>query len=348
MLSMETLERKTRVTEPALKPGDPGYVPPKPLATATMELITPQKAADCLERMHHNRTKSKIEKGVMSQLLRDGEFYGEISPVYFDDNGDWVAAPGDQDPWDGQHRFEAIAETGIPAWMWVIRGISEPASEYIDTGRRRIYSDTLAIQRMTDPKRQAILARAMAMYEVHGIAGIRNPSSFPLTRGQMDRWVDGPGMMESIHLANQIRHATTGSDGALSYAIRRTARVDEAGADGRATAVTIDPTGFWQSVKTGDGLERGDPAKTLREWMMRRRAEARQTRADPRLMNFYAVGTAWNKHVIGKPYRKVQPKFERKRSGEAYFPASAVPDLLPAGADPLGELRDAYEEARQA
>src|SRR5580658_6992325 len=105
---MKTLERTARVTDHVLRPGEPGYLPPKPAATATMELITPDLAEDLLTRMHANRTVSKIEKGVMAQLLKDGQFYGEISPVYFDDNGDWVLDPDAQDPYDGQHRLQAI------------------------------------------------------------------------------------------------------------------------------------------------------------------------------------------------------------------------------------------------
>ena len=344
---MSTMTKEARVPEADLKPGDPGYVPPRPRATATMELITPDLAEDYLERMHANRTVSKIEKGVMSQLLRDGEFYGEISPIYFDDNGDWMQAPGDQDPWDGQHRLESIIETGIPAWMWVIRGVSADAAEFIDTGRRRQYSDNLKIGGIADYQRQAVLARQMALYSNYGIEAIRNPNTFPVTRPQMDRWVDSPGMLEAIHFGVKLYKYSGVSESAGAYAVMRTARVDERDADGNALKVTIDPTGFWAAVRDGTNLERGDPAKALRDWMLRKRLG--QAPADKRLITHYALATAWNKHAEGKPYVKVQPTYERRRvSGSLYFPAKSVPDYKVPGeaARLLEEAREAYAVIR--
>jgi hypothetical protein len=334
------------VTDHVLRPGEPGYLPPKPAATATMELITPDLAEDLLTRMHANRTVSKIEKGVMAQLLKDGQFYGEISPVYFDDNGDWVLDPDAQDPYDGQHRLQAIVETRIPAWMWIIRGIRPHVAEFIDTGRRRMYADTLKIQGVTDYARQSAVARLLALYSNFGIESVRSPNAFPITRPQMDEWVDSPGLLDAVHFGVKLYKYAGLNENHSAYALMRTARVDARDAQGRATAVTLDPTGFWSAVRDGEGLERGDPAKALREWGMRKRTG--QVPADKRLMMHYALATAWNKHVLGQGYAKVQPKYEYRSNGTPYFPAKSVPDYLPLGGGKqlLDEALHAYAAVR--
>lgn len=346
---MSTMNKEARVPETTPRPGQPGYLPPKPKATATMELITPEIAADYLARMHSNRTVSKIERGVMAQLLRDEEFYGEISPVYFDDKGDFIAAPGEQDPWDGQHRFLSIVETGIPAWMWVVRGIREEVSQFVDTGRRRMYSDNLRIAGVNDYSRQSVLARQMAMYELFGIDSVRNPNTFPLTRTQMDKWVDAPGMVDAIHLGQALYRAAGLSEGAAAYAVMRTVRVDERDEKGRPVRVTVDPTGFWADVRDDDGLLKGTPAKTLRDWSLRTRRSATRTPADKRLLTHYALAVSWNKHITGQRYTMLQPSFERKRNGDLYFPARNVPDFKVPGsaARELGEAREAYDAVRK-
>jgi hypothetical protein len=344
---MDTLERTARVPDEIPRPGDPGYLPPKPVAVPQYELITPELAAQYLERMHANRTVSKIEKGVMSQLLQDGEFYGAISPVFFDDQGVPASGDGAQDPWDGQHRFEAIVETDTPAWLLVVRGVTETESEFIDTGRRRMYSDNLKIAGAQDYNRQSVLARQMALYTLHGIDAVRHPNQFPVTRPQMDKWVGAPGMIEAIHFGVALYKYAGLSESQGAYAVLRTAQVDAREPDGIPSKVTVDPTGFWRAVRDGDGLERGDPAKTLREWGMRKRLG--QAPADKRLLTHYVLATAYNKHVTGQPYSKVQPKFEQRSNGKAYFPARNVPDYITFGeASPLDGARNAYAALKRA
>lgn len=288
-------------------------------------LVTPEMARRYLETMHVNRSKSRVEIDVMADNLTEGEFYPEISPVFFD---------GADRAYDGQHRFRAIVNTGLPAWMLFVRGVREEAAEYIDTGRRRTYADSQKINGVVSFKQQSTLARALALYAKYGLAGIRNPSGYAVTRSEMDKWVDAPGMLEAIRKADGLYRTLGSNPTVAAYAIMR-------------TGIGMDPDGFWETVRSGDNLVKNDPAKTLRDWIMKGRRTDGRAKADPRLMNLFAFTTTWNKHVLGQSYQKVSPSFERKGPrGDLVFPAANVPDFLaldPAErARQLKELRDAY------
>lgn len=274
-------------------------------ASARWELVTPEAARRYLATMHANRSVSRLEVGVQVENLREGTFYPAISPVFLDD--------ADR-AWDGQHRFQAIADTGVPAYLLFVRGVKPHEAESIDTGRRRSYADSLRIISVPDYKRQSVLARYLAVYDRYGIDGVRAMSKVPVTRAQLGAWIDAPGVHEAIKVGEALYRAVGANPTLASYAAMRTG-------DG------LDPDGFWESVRSGTGLEAGDPALTLRNWLLQRRKRDRVP-ADRRLMELYGITTAWNKHVLGQPLGAFRPTFELRKDGTRFFPASHVPDFL--------------------
>ncbi|HEY1705531.1 MAG TPA: hypothetical protein VGG75_38080 [Trebonia sp.] len=306
--------------------------------TFEMTLVTPKDAERYLKTMHANRSQSKLDTAVMELNLREGTFFPGISPVYLDD--------ADR-AWDGQHRFAAIIRTGIATYLPFIRGITTEEAEYIDTGRKRTYADTLRMLAIPDYKRASVLAKYMALYENYGIDGVRNPGKQALTRASQDAWVDAPGITDAIHRGEALYRAVRANPSVAGYAIMRTAERDEDG-----TVTKIDPDGFWESVRTGANLDRGNPALTLHNWLLLGTVRDRLP-ADKRLMELYAFTTAWNKHARNENYARVNPNFDvRPRTGLKYFAASSVPDFLPLpGKDgnllALSKAHQALEQARR-
>jgi hypothetical protein len=349
MLGMSTqvlFKEPEAVTEPATAQEDrvpyaksQGQAPSPFPENVTHEwvLVTPDAARQFLETMHDNRSKSKLEKGVLAANLREGNWFAEISPVYFDDSAPPRA-------WDGQHRFEAVIEADLPAVMLFITGVSERAAEYIDTGRRRTRADWYKMQHLPDYTRRAVVSRMLALYGKYGVEGVRSPAGLVLTPAEQDAWVDVPGMTEAVKAGNVLGAATGANPGYAAYEIFRTAGRD---ADGAVTQ--IDPDGFWESVRGGAGLLENDPALTLRNFLVRSN-KAGRIPADARLMELYVTGTAWNKHVLGQPWSKPSPRFETTSKGKKVFPASQVPDLLPLDARKrhIGALRNAYSQVKGA
>jgi hypothetical protein len=299
-------------------PALPDSIPPFP-GHIVMEkvLVTPQLAQHYLDTMHDNRGKSKLEISVLSDMLKEGAWFPDISPVFLD---------GQDRAWDGQHRFEAVVKTGLSAWMLFIRGVTPEASEYIDTNRKRTYADSLKIRQIPDYKRRSVVSRTLALYQKYGIEGVRQPAGLGLTPMEQDAWVDAPGISAAIKAGEALGRAVRANPSYAAYAVFQTARRDE---NGDVTVEGIDADGFWESVRTGAELKEGNPALTLHNYLMAGRVKKSATgNVDPRLMELYVLATAWNKHVTGERWTRPNPLFEKKANGDKYFPASHVPDFL--------------------
>jgi hypothetical protein len=330
------LEKEARVPDARLKAALPKSPPRPDHIRHEWALVTPDDAQRYLETMHANRSKSKLEKGVLAENLEQGNWFGAISVVFFDGSTPMRA-------WDGQHRFEAVITADQPAWMQFVIGVTEEEAEYIDTGRKRTRADWYKMQGVPDYARRAVVSRLLALYGKYGIEGTRLPAGLVLTPAEQDAWVDVPGMADAVRAGNVLSSTVGANPSYAAYAVFMTATRD---ADGNVTQ--IDPDGFWESVRSGAGLEEKDPALTLRNYMMRGDKSGRLP-ADPRLMELYMLGTAWNKHVLGQDWSKPSPKFDTTASGKRHFPASNVPDFLPLDARTkhIGQLRGAYSAVKR-
>jgi hypothetical protein len=293
-------------------------------------LVTPEMAKELLETMHANRSRSRMEVGLQEENLKTDSWWPEISPVFIDDDPDSARS------YDAQHRFQAVVNTGISAWMLFIYGVRSEAAEYIDTGRKRTYADMLRMGEVPDYKRQSVLTRYIALYEGYGVEGVRNPSRYPVTQTAKNANLNSDAVMKSIHAGEALYRGVHANPSWAAYAAWRTGTTAEDG------TFTVSP--FWEKVRSGENLVKGDPALALRNWLMNGLKRDRRP-ADRRLMEFYAYATSWNKETTGASYQRVNPVFERRKDGSLYFPAANVPDFLPpdAGTMTRSQLRTARE-----
>ncbi|MBQ1777739.1 MAG: hypothetical protein IIZ93_06210 [Acidaminococcaceae bacterium] len=88
--------------------------------------ITPEMAADLLEKNHYNRPINKIKVARIINDIKTGNFELTHQPIGIDEDGVLV---------DGQHRLTAIVECGIPVDMFV--AYNAPRSTKIDIGLAR-------------------------------------------------------------------------------------------------------------------------------------------------------------------------------------------------------------------
>jgi hypothetical protein len=128
--------------------------PPKPKQTASLELITPEIATKYLGRnFERNRNLKKTWVFRLEKTMRDGEFYTTHQGIAFDEEGNLV---------DGQNRLQAIANSGVSVWVWVIRGINHKAVRAFDRGLNRTITDQIRITTNLEIKQDHIaVARAM-------------------------------------------------------------------------------------------------------------------------------------------------------------------------------------------
>jgi hypothetical protein len=319
-------------TEKRMTDRGPDYSPQYPAyASAEFELVTPEKAQHYLDTMHSNRSLSRLEVGIHEANLREGSWFPEISPAFMD---------GADSAWDAQHRFKAIVNTGIPAYMLLIRGVSPDAAEYIDTGRKRTYADMLRMGEVPDYKRQSVLTKYIALYENYGIEGIRNPARYPVTQEAKNAHLNSDAVMGAIHTGEAMYRAVHANPSWAAYAAWRTGQVKNG-------VWTADP--FWQRVRSGEELKKGDPALALRNWFLNGQKRDRRP-ADKRLIELYAYASSWNKEITGQSYQRVNPVFEERGNGRRIFPAANVVDFLPpdAGTMTRSQLRTAYQALEAA
>ena len=81
----------------------------------SLELITPDTARDWLDNRASNRAIVKNRVSLYSQHMRDGTWTLTHQGICLDVDGRVN---------DGQHRLQAIVDTGLAAWFWVYREAS--------------------------------------------------------------------------------------------------------------------------------------------------------------------------------------------------------------------------------
>lgn len=97
--------------------------------------VTPEKALDLLRKNVKNRPISQTFVKKFAKDMRDGKWQV---------NGEAIIVANDGTLLDGQHRLQAIVESGKTVPMCVITGIEKDAFKTIDIGRKRTGADALA------------------------------------------------------------------------------------------------------------------------------------------------------------------------------------------------------------
>lgn len=262
-----------------------GSAPKTPLPGHEWVIVTPALAKSWL---HHNNRNRPLRKHVVNMYARDmtaGLWLQTGDPIRFAVDGTLV---------DGQHRLHAIAQSGVSAVLPVLRGVSVEAQRVMDCGAKRKDADQLRISGIAHAS--ARCAWAFAIYKL-----IRNTC-------------------ERASLSARIEIEEKHADG-IEWAAReycRYNRVMIAPVIGAMVfAYPTDPVklqSFYLALKDGTGLEKGDPAHTLRELLIRDDAKGatRYALDHGRLVSLKTLRAAMV-HVQGKKIRRLETSDEGLR-----------------------------------
>jgi hypothetical protein len=99
--------------------------------------VTPRVAADMLERNLRNRAIIKARKAYLVKQMKVGTFKFNGDTICFDKDGYCI---------DGQHRLQAIIDSGIPQTMIIVTGLDPKARHTIDIGALRSLSHAMKIE----------------------------------------------------------------------------------------------------------------------------------------------------------------------------------------------------------
>lgn len=119
-----------------------------PPETPVKMMITPELAAEMLIYNTGNRPVSSGQVKHYAEQMKTGEWRDTFIMIQFSDNGRLI---------DGQHRLQAIVDSGCAVPAWVAFGAPDETFAFIDIGKKRTAADIFAINGV---KNQNVIAAA--------------------------------------------------------------------------------------------------------------------------------------------------------------------------------------------
>jgi len=229
--------------------------------------FTPEECAENLKNMAKNRRLNEKMVRKLARALTSGLWRVNGEAVQRNAAGQWM---------NGQHRFRASVQSGVPLKTLVVYNVPDDAMDTIDTGKSRTAADILS---MRGAVHATILAGA-----INWIFTI-DPTGGPLSKGDHashkeieDWWLAHPEIIESVERYYRIRHIMPQSLAVALHWLFSISDADEA-------------TRFFDDLLQGTTLEADDPVYQLRERLIALKStRARRSKEDiPTL-----VIRAWN------------------------------------------------------
>jgi hypothetical protein len=139
-------------------PADAVQIPGTGIRVARV-LVTPEMARQMRAHNRHNRALRKTRVDALSRALSGGGWHLTHQGIAFFTSG----LLG-----DGQHRLEAIIESGVAAYVLVFWNVDDGAHAAVDAGARRTVTDHLRFQGIADATNEHS-AVAYALYECRSV-----------------------------------------------------------------------------------------------------------------------------------------------------------------------------------
>ena len=173
---------------------------------ARIVLVTPEIALAWLDRNDQNRALSRDTAKVLSAEMSNGYWRENGESVVFDRAGILI---------DGQHRLQAVLNSGHTYRVPVITGIEAEARPTVDTGKKRSGAANL---QMAGEKNGAVLSSALIMwrgYAARDARAMTHPASrepeFRTSIPRIMEYVDEvPGIREAVSESLALRAAGPG------------------------------------------------------------------------------------------------------------------------------------------
>lgn len=206
-------------------------------------LVTPEIAAQLLERNTHNRKKKPHKVKRWRSAMRAGRWKV---------NGDTIRVSCSGVVLDGQHRLQAMVEEQSPQWCLLVENLPDDVFDTIDIGARRTGADALGIQGKKNTK---ALSAALGVVEKYFTGRMTATDGFdPYEILELDEKY--PEVGDSVRLVgNAFKLMQPSLLAGLHYLF---SFVDRCGADR-----------FVEDLKVGAGMEKGDAVLLLRERLMK-------------------------------------------------------------------------------
>ena len=250
--------------------------------------LTPALAEKYLGQNVGNRNLRRQKVQQYARDMRNGNWQTSGQAIQFDWNGRLI---------DGQHRCEAVIESGATIRALVVTGLDPRAREVIDTGAKRSGADALGF---AGHSQYSTLLAAIARTAVARDNGYLNRSmstSVPsLTNSEVISWAEeNPDAIHAAALAQRTYKKMQITPSTWGYCLYELEKIDGGLAIEFAES-TADMRGF-----TG----RDDPRRVMLDIFQR--AAVGQRRKPGIAETIYIVFRAWNAWVAGGTLRQIIP-----------------------------------------
>jgi hypothetical protein len=253
------------------------------LKTRTVQ-VTPELAKKWLKTNEDNRQLSEAWVRKLARDMSNDDFPNVGESIKFDTNGQLI---------DGQHRLRAVVLSGKTIEFQVTEGIPREHRYRMDRNRPRKVSDELKMRYHIPSSQMAVAAaRIILMWQIEVIKS----ETFKPTDSEITDFI--VKNQELINQAVRYGMALRSEIGALPSPTAAiyflTYEIDAAEA-----------LQFWDLLKSGEGLHKGDPELTLRAAIGRLQVKGGEK--NPK--SFMAmVAKAWNARREGKKMLALAPK----------------------------------------
>jgi hypothetical protein len=198
--------------------------PKKPTADPKVEIITinPAMAHKLLEKNTHNRSISQMTVARLAAAMKTGEWAL---------NNDAIVVDADGTVLNGQHRLQAITQSGATITTLFMQGLKQEAQFTMDLGKKRSYGEHLQILGVSGHTTNIAMALRMFRFYVDFAARKGNSTcgefmAFYVNRAQwypfaiLDRTLqEHPMLVESVKTASRAILRGSGRQAALNGAI---------------------------------------------------------------------------------------------------------------------------------
>lgn len=237
--------------------------------------VTPETAAKWLGQNHGNRNVRILKVKAYARDMRNGKWMTSGDSIKFDWNGRLI---------DGQHRLEAVIESGATVRILVARGLDPRVQDVLDVNVRRSNADALRFNGFEHNQDTIAAIAKIANARELGFLRIATSSHIPeLTNAEVIEWAEAhPEALNAAALARRTARGIGATPSALGYAIWRLEQIDP-----------LDATEFILSMAEARTNGSGDPRLTLLRTFNRLKQDGRKLTPALQLRYIFAAWNAW-------------------------------------------------------
>lgn len=208
--------------------------------------MTPQKASKILEKNKKNRPLSRVTVRNYAKQMTAGKWALNGEPIIVAKDGTLV---------DGQHRLNAVVDSGATVPIVLITGVDKSAFKTIDIGKKRTGADALATHNPKFEKNRMVTAAAAKVVYFFDEKGNFDYNRDRMTNEELIDFIEkNKGLLRSVEYAQSLttarKVAPVSALAALHYLFSKK-DVDAA-------------EKFFHKLNSGEYMKKNDPVNVLR------------------------------------------------------------------------------------